>query len=97
MPYDDLDPDDPMALSGVALGAPAEAALEAGYAYVEELMRSGISMEAIVLTFQNPEYRGPYGVYLALGFERILDMVRECAAAFQACRDARNKCRAERT
>ena len=90
MPYDDPDPEDPMTLNGVTLEAPPEAAVEAAYAFAEELARSGLSARTIMLTFQTPEYRGPYGVYLALGRERTFDIVNECSAAFEACRAARN-------
>ena len=59
------------------------------YAFAEELARSGLGPKSIMLTFQTPEYRGPYGVYLALGNERVLDIANECGAAFEACRAAR--------
>lgn len=89
MPYDDPDPDDPMTLTGVTLNAPAEAAIEAAYAYAEELARSGLGPSHIMLTFRTPEYRGPYGAYLALGRRRIEEIVNENCAVYEACRAAR--------
>ena len=89
MPYDDPDPDDPMTLTGVSLEAPIDAAVEAAYAYADGLARSGLDRASIMLTFSAPEYRGPHGAYLALGHERILDIVNENCAVFEACRGAR--------
>ncbi|NUM53806.1 MAG: hypothetical protein HUU46_09210 [Candidatus Hydrogenedentes bacterium] len=89
MPYNDPDPDDPMTLTGVTLEAPIEAAVEAAYVYAEELARSGLDRARIMLTFRTPEYRGPYGVYLALGHNRIQDIVNENCAVFETCRAAR--------
>ncbi|MCC6153948.1 MAG: hypothetical protein IT367_09335 [Candidatus Hydrogenedentes bacterium] len=88
MPYEDPDPDDPMTLNGVTLEAPIEAAVEAAHAYAEELARAGLGRLGILLAFRTPEYRGPYGAYMALGHERIRDIVNESCAVFEACRAA---------
>lgn len=88
MPYNDADPADPMQLTGVGLEAPAEGAESAAHAYAEDLARSGASEGRIMAVFESPEYRGPHGVYRALGREYIHEMVADYCVFFEACRAA---------
>lgn len=88
MPYDDPDPSDPMALSGVLLPGVPGGAEEAAYAFAEELARGGLPAGAILQVFRDPEFRGPFAAQAELGEERVAEIVRECTGVFQACRAA---------
>ena len=77
-----------MSLTGVLVGGQADMTIEAAYAFTDELARSGHSEAAILQIFQSPEYRGPYGAYLALGLDTVSALIHESVALFEACRGA---------
>ncbi len=88
MPYDEPDPKDPMALSGVLLQGSAESAVEAACAFADQLAASGMSETEILQVFQSPGYRGPHTACLTIGLERTAVIIRETITVHQACRAA---------
>ena len=77
------EPDDPMALVGVALPAHAEAMEDMAYVFVEELARLGFNQARLLRVFRSPFYAGPHRAYRALGEPAIRAIVAECLRAWR--------------
>ena len=77
MPYDEPDATDPMMLIGVELLTDESCWLQAGQVLAEEFARLGFDETRLMQLFQNPEYTGAHRVYLALGEEKIREIIRE--------------------
>ncbi|MBI2425956.1 MAG: hypothetical protein HYV27_24240 [Candidatus Hydrogenedentes bacterium] len=92
MPYNDPEPEDPMALNGVAFEATPDAALEAAYTFAEELARLGQPENSILYLFQSPQYQGPYSAFQALGIDTVTQVIKECCTAIASCRAALRDC-----
>ena len=88
MPYYDPEPEDPMALNGVAIETTPATALEAAYAFAEELARLGQPENTILHLFRSPQYQGPHSAYQVLGIDTVAQVVKECCEAMSSCRAA---------
>ncbi len=72
-----LEPEDPMALVGVAIerGPDDEALTEMARCFVEEFARMGWSGERILRLFRNPFYRGPHQILRRKGEEFVRSLI----------------------
>jgi hypothetical protein len=75
-----LDPDDPMALVGVAVPADADALDEMARCLVEEYLREGWAEERLLALFRNPFYRTPHLIYRARGEEYVRHLIEQVGA-----------------
>ena len=82
MPYDDPDPTDPTMLIGVEIPAGETSDVEMAYAFAEEFAQLGFSAERLLALFRNPFYAGAHRAFLALGAERIENIIREAVDAW---------------
>ena len=74
-----FEPDDPLALVGVAVPADADALDEMARCLVEEYLREGWEEERLLALFRNPFYRTPHMIYRARGeayVRRVIEQVR---------------------
>ena len=74
-----FEPDDPLALVGVAVPADADALDEMARCLVEEYGREGWEEERLLALFRNPFYRTPHMIYRARGeayVRRVIEQVR---------------------
>jgi hypothetical protein len=71
------EPEDPMALVGVAMdrGPDEESLTEMAWCFAEEYVRMGWSGERILRLFKNPFYRGPYQALQAKGEASVLQII----------------------
>ncbi len=86
MPYDDPDASDPMALVGVQLPGSLQDAEASCRVFAEEFASLGADAGRLMTIFRDPFYAGPHHAYLALGEERVLEIVRESAAPWAGVR-----------
>jgi len=86
MPYDEADETDPMLLVGVELPSGEGSTLETAQVFAEEFARMGCGEESLMGLFRNPFYAGAHQAYLALGEEKIRELVRENARVWGAVR-----------
>jgi hypothetical protein len=82
MPYDEVDPQDPLELVAVALPADGESPREMAYVFAEEFARMGYDAARIVSLFRSPFYTGANGAYRALGDETTRAIIDECLAVW---------------
>ncbi|MBI4584134.1 MAG: hypothetical protein HY717_08935 [Planctomycetes bacterium] len=76
MPYDDPDMTDPMEMIGVELPAEEPAMEELARVFAEEFARMGFDERKLLHLFKTPFYAGAHNAYLALGEEKIQEIVR---------------------
>ncbi len=77
-----FEPDDPMALVGVAVDADADAADEMARCLVEEYLRDGWDEARLLGLFRNPFYQGLHAIYQERGEEAIRALIAEVAATW---------------
>lgn len=76
-----LEPEDPMALVGVAMdrGPDSATLTEMAWCFAEEYVRMGWSGERILRLFQNPFYRGPHQILEVKGEDFVRGIIQEAA------------------
>ncbi len=67
MPKDEVDPEDPLALCGVALETGEDTSEPMTECLVEEFMRLGYGAAGILALFRNPHYTGMHQVWVQRG------------------------------
>lgn len=67
MPKDELDPEDPLELCGVALLTEEDTSDAMTECFVEEFLRLGYSPAQVLALFRNPHYTGPNMVFANRG------------------------------
>ena len=82
MPTKAYEPDDPMALVGVAVEADPEAANEMARCLVEEYLRDGWDEAQLLALFRNPFYQVLHMIYRARGEEAVRALIAEVAATW---------------
>ena len=82
MPYGEPEAGDPFEIVGVGLPGSAESESDMAYTFAEEFARLGYSEQTLMALFINPHYRAAHGSYLALGKEKILEIIKECVGVW---------------
>jgi len=77
MPTKPFEPDDPLALVGVAVPADADALDEMARCLVEEYLRDGWEEGRLLALFRSPFYRTPHLIYRARGEEYVRQLIEE--------------------
>lgn len=67
MPKDEIDPEDPLELRGVALLTDEDTHGPMAECFIEEFMRLGYNEAQILSLFRNPHYTGPHLVFQSRG------------------------------
>jgi hypothetical protein len=86
MPWDEVDPDDPQVLVGVALPGDAAAMHAMAAVFAEEFARLGYPEARILGLFDDPFYAGPHAARRALGAAAVRAIVAEAVAAWPVVR-----------
>lgn len=73
----ELDPHDPMELTGMVVPADAGADLEMMHAFIDEYLWQGFSPAKILALFQNPFYLAGYRVYQEKGEAAVVAMIEK--------------------
>ncbi len=82
MPLKPFEPDDPLALVGVALPAADGALEEMARTFVQEYLLQGWDERRLLALFRNPFYRAPHLVYRARGEEDVRRLIAEVLAGW---------------
>jgi hypothetical protein len=78
MPYNDPDATDPMTLTGVELMVDDPGSVrEMAVCFIEEYVRLGLSPDAILQLFDNPDFAGPRLAVSQLGRQTIAELITE--------------------
>jgi hypothetical protein len=77
-----LEPDDPLALVGVALDADAGDEDAMARCLVEEYVRAGWTEERLLALFRNPFYRALHAIYRRRGEEAVRALIDHVAATW---------------
>ena len=92
MPKYEADPEDPMALVGMALPAESlESVAMMAQCFAEEFSAMGYSADEVLALFRNPEYRSARLAMATLGEDRVAEMVYEICARREAARRPRHE------
>ncbi len=76
MPYNDPDPQDPMAPIGVEVECPDDSATQTmAECFVEEFLRMGLSPDQILELFRQPAYAAAHRAYQTLGEEAVQELI----------------------
>ena len=75
-----FEPDDPLALVGVAVPADADALDEMARCLVEEYVREGWEEGCLLALFRDPFYRTPHMIYRARGEEYVRQLIEQVRA-----------------
>lgn len=77
MPKDEIDPEDPMELCGVALTTDEDTSDVMTECFIEEFLRLGFPATRILGLFRNPHYVGPNLVFQQRGEAFVRDRITE--------------------
>jgi hypothetical protein len=77
-----FEPDDPLALVGVAIEADAAAADAMARCLVEEYLREGWTPERLLALCRNPFYRALHAIYRERGEDGMRAVIAEAAATW---------------
>lgn len=77
MPKDEIDPEDPLELHGIALLTGEDTTDAMAECIIEEFLRLGHGPEQILALFQNRHYTGPNMVLQNRGEAYVLEKIRE--------------------
>ena len=80
MPKNEVDPEDPMELHGVAFLTEEDTQAEMAACFVEEFLRLGWRAEAILALFRNPHYVGPHMVLENKGEPFVREVIADTFA-----------------
>ena len=80
MPKDEVDPEDPLELHGVALLTEEDTNVEMAECFIEEFMRMGYRPEQILALFLGAHYIGPNMVLQSRGEPFVRDLITEVFA-----------------
>lgn len=72
-----FEPDDPLALVGVAVDAKTGAVDEMARCLVEEYVRDGWDADRLLALFRNPFYRALHAIYRERGEEAVRALIAE--------------------
>lgn len=75
-----FEPDDPLALVGVAVPTDADALDEMARCLVEEYLREGWEEGRLLALFRDPFYRTPHMIYRARGEEYVRQLIEQVRA-----------------
>jgi hypothetical protein len=76
------EPDDPLALVGVAVPAGPEVWREMAWVFAEEFARLGYGEARLLALFRSPFYAGLHRAWRALGEAEVRDIVAACVGAW---------------
>jgi hypothetical protein len=86
MPYDDVDPDDPNMLVGVALPGDAQSMKQMAETFADEFAMLGFDEDRLIALFRHPFYAGVHQALEVLGEETIREIIRESVGFWSKCR-----------
>ncbi len=82
MPDKPFEPDDPLALVGVAVDADAAAAEAMARCLVEEYLREGWTPDRLLALCRNPFYQALHAIYRERGEDGVRTLIAEAAATW---------------
>jgi hypothetical protein len=80
MPAHEIDPEDPLELTGAVLPTTEDLDEPMAAAFVEEFFQLGLGPDDILGLFRNPQYLGPHRVWRLKGDERIRELIADTLA-----------------
>lgn len=80
MPKDEVDPEDPMSMMGVALPATAMEVEETARCFIEEFAWIGFDKAKLLSLFRDPTYFGVHVIYQQMGEQWVRGVIDRVAA-----------------